>query len=405
MRTRTWCVAAVLSCLSTAAASQTVLTEADALARLSADSPRVRAIRAAADLARADVLAAGRWPNPRVTVNREAVAGISEYITTVTQPLPVSGRRGFEVQAATAGAAAASSRGDEEIRAARAELRIAYADLVAAQARETELTRARDRLQELADVLGRRERAGESAGYDRLRADREVLEMEQARSAARAERGRAQGALAGFFSGAADPGAIVAAGVDAPRTELPAVDALVARAQTARGELTALRHEADAARFAEQAASRRQVPDPEVVAGTKSSNAAGGDLGSVLSVHAVLPLFDRGRPEQAMARARLAQAEARAEAFQVTLRAQIAAARTAVIERRDAAERYRAGGDSVERLERIALVSYEAGEQGILELLDAYRGSAAARARQAELDAAVRRAEIELEFASGWEIR
>jgi len=59
----------------------------------------------------------------------------------------------------------------------------------------------------------------------------------------------------------------------------------------------------------------------------------------------------------------------------------------------------------VERLERIALVSYGAGERGILELLDAYRSGAASRTRQAELDAAARRAEIELEFASGWEIR
>jgi hypothetical protein len=42
---------------------------------------------------------------------------------------------------------------------------------------------------------------------------------------------------------------------------------------------------------------------------------------------------------------------------------------------------------------------------GYGELLDAYRTSATARVRQAALDAAVRQAEIALEFASGWEIR
>jgi len=41
---------------------------------------------------------------------------------------------------------------------------------------------------------------------------------------------------------------------------------------------------------------------------------------------------------------------------------------------------------------------------GILELLDAYRLNGTARVRQAALDAAVRQAEIELEFVSGWEI-
>jgi cobalt-zinc-cadmium efflux system outer membrane protein len=405
MRTRTWCVAAALSCASATAWSQTVLTEADALARLSADSPRVRAIRAGADVARADALAAGRWPNPRVTINREAVAGVAEHMAMVTQPLPVSGRRALEVRAATATAAAASSRADEATRVARAELRSGYADLVAAQAREAELTRARDRLRELAEVLGRRETAGESAGYDRLRADREVLEMDEASAAARVDRTRAQAAVAAFFADAVDPAAIVGVAPTAARDVLPPLDELLARAQKVRGELTALRQDAESARFAEQIAARRVVPEPEVVAGTKSSNAAGGDIGSVLSVHVSVPLFDRGRPERAMARARLAQAEARASAFETALRAQVAAARAAVLERRESADRYRAASGSVERLERIALVSYEAGERGILELLDAYRSGSASRTRQVELDAAVRRAEIELELTSGWEIR
>ena len=70
------------------------------------------------------------------------------------------------------------------------------------------------------------------------------------------------------------------------------------------------------------------------------------------------------------------------------MRAQITAWRAAVIERREMADRYRAAATaSADEIERIALVSYEAGERGILEL-----------------EAAVREAEIELEFVSGWEI-
>ena len=55
------------------------------------------------------------------------------------------------------------------------------------------------------------------------------------------------------------------------------------------------------------------------------------------------------------------------------------------------------------QIERIAQVSYDAGERGILELLDAHRLGVSARTRQAVLDLAVRRAEIELSFATGWE--
>jgi outer membrane protein TolC len=76
-----------------------------------------------------------------------------------------------------------------------------------------------------------------------------------------------------------------------------------------------------------------------------------------------------------------------------------------VVERRGIAERHRAALSSgTDQIERIAQVSYEAGERGILELLDGYRTSASARVRQAELDAAAREAEIELEYVSGWEI-
>src|SRR5207247_4543104 len=89
------------------------------------------------------------------------------------------------------------------------------------------------------------------------------------------------------------------------------------------------------------AAHSRRIPDPEVVAGFKSSTFAGRDLGSVVTVHATIPLFDRSRAERALAEARAAQAEARVEAFRVALRSEITGLRASVVERRETAERYR----------------------------------------------------------------
>jgi cobalt-zinc-cadmium efflux system outer membrane protein len=389
---------------SNAGAQSLPLTEAEAVARLSPASPRVRAIRAGIDVARADVLSAGRWPNPRVTYDREAVAGVTENMAMISQPLPISGRRGFEIQAATAMVDASTSRADEALRRARADLRLAFAQLVSAQVRERELAASRDRLQGLADVLARREAAGDAAGFDRLRAAREVLDVDADRAAAATERARAQATLAGFFAETADPGQVVAVDASIMPTPVPSIDALVEQAETIRGELLALRKEIDAAQLSTRAADRRRVPEPEIVAGTKSSTAAGGDTGSVITVHVSLPLFDRNRPERALADARLKQAEARAAAFRAALRSEIAALRAAVTERRETAERYRnAAVNSAGEIERIAQFSYDAGERGILELLDAYHTGASARVRQAVLDAAVRQAEIELEFVSGWE--
>ena len=407
MRTFLVCAAFAAAVLPASARAQTVmLTESEVLAQLGTASPRVLAARAGVDVARADILAAARWPNPRVTFNREAVAGVAEDMLMVSQVLPITGRRRFEVSAATARVAASSSRADDQLHRVRADLRLAFTDLWAAQERERELARSRDRLNELAGILGKREAAGDAAGFDRLRAEREVFDVEANRAMATTERAQAQAILAGFLAAPRDAAPIQAVRPAAPNGELPTVDELAARAETSRGDLIALARDLEAAGFAERAAGRRVVPEPEVVAGTKTSNAAGGDTGSIVSVHVAIPLFDRARPERAAAEALARQARAEADVLRQAIRAQIAAWRAAVVERRAIAGRHRAAlSAGTAEIERIAQVSYEAGERGILELLDAYRTGSAALVRQAGLDAAVREAEIELEYVSGWEIR
>jgi len=399
-------VGLALAFLPAGVGAQTLsLTEAQALAQLAPDNPRVRAINSTVDVARADVLAAGRWPNPRVTYDRESVAGVTEHLAMVGQVLPITGRRPLEVSAASAVVDAVSSRAGDQVRRLRADLRLAFADLVAAQDRERELTAIRDRLQQFAVVLARREAAGDAAGFDRLRAEREVLELDIDRATTAADRVRAQATLRGFLTSAPASSMIVAVAPGPARGPLPSIDDLMARAEQARGEMAALRHEIDAASFSERAADKRVIPEPEVIAGTKSSNAGSGDIGSVVTVHVAIPLFDRGRPERAAARARRSQAEAQLEALRAALRSQIAAWHDLVVERRSTADRYRTTAVQASAdLERIAQVSYDAGERGILELLDAYRSAATARIRQSVLDLAVRQAELELEFVSGWEM-
>ena len=407
MRIALFCAALAVSLTPTRTDAQSVnLTEADALARLSAESPRVRASRAVIDVAKADVIAAGRWPNPRLTIDREAVAGTTEYLTRVGQPLPISGQRGLQVRAASSLVDASTGRSDDELRRTRADLRLAFAQLVAAQVRERELIAARDHLRTVAEALAKRETAGDAAGFDRLRAEREVLDIDADRAVAASERARAQARLATFIGEAGDPLGIVATPSPIVARTVPSVEELVRHAESARGELRALSKEIEAAQFSAQAADRRWIPEPEVIAGTKSSSLGNGDIGSVFGVQASIPLFDRGQAERASARTRGNLAEARAATFRAALRGEIAGWRAALIERRQTAERYRASAvSSADHIERIAQISYDAGERGILELLDAYRSGATARVRQAMLDAAVREAEIELELASGWEIQ
>jgi outer membrane protein, heavy metal efflux system len=407
MRAAVICAALGATLLPASVRAQAVtLTESEALARLSSDSPRVRAIRAPIEVARADVLAAGRWPNPRVLIDRESVAGTTEYLTRVGQTLPISGQRRLHVDAASALVEASANRAEDALRRVRADLRLAFARLVAAQRRERELAAAHDRLRSVADVLARREAAGDAAGFDRLRAEREVLDVEADLALAAVDRARAQAVLAGFFAEARGVSPIVAMPGLTATGQIPPLDELIRHAETTRGELLAFAKEVEAAQFSARAADRRAIPEPEVVAGTKSSSLGNGDIGSVFGIQVAIPLFDRGHPERALAQARASAAESRAADFRVALRAEIAGWRAALVGRREIADRYRTSAvSSADQIERIAQVSYDAGERGILELLDAYRTSAAARVRQASLDAAVREAEIELEFVSGAEIR
>lgn len=417
MRTAVLCAALTASLWPfNARAQSVVLTESEALSRLSPDSARARAIRAGLDVARVEIQSASRWPNPRMSWDRQSVAGVSENLIAVTQPLPITGRRNLEVQAATARVAASANRTDDEMRRLRADLRLAFADLQAAQTRERQFARARDRLRELTDVLAKREAQGDAAGFDRLRAEREVLDADADRAVASTDRTRAQAVLASFFAGVPDPSVIVAADTTPPTATLPDLDGLMARAEMRRGELLALRAELDAAQAALNAAQRSVVPEPEIVLGAKTSTASGGsvgspviigggDVGPVVGVHATIPLFDRAHPERALAAARAARAEAEADAFRMVLRGQVASLLDRVTQGREIATRYR--NEAVNRadeVERIARISYDAGERTILELLDAYRIGSTARVRQAALDAAVRQSEIELEFTSGWEI-
>ena len=277
MRRSMLCAALAVALVPSSAGAQSLmLTESDALARLSTNSPRVRAIRSGVDVARVDVLAATRWPNPRLNVTRESVIGVTEYLAMVSQPLPVTGRRGLEAQRASALVLASSSRADDEVRRVHTDLRLAFADLVTAQVREHELTTTGDRLRELAGVLARREAAGDAAGFDRLRAERELLEIETDGVVAITDRIRAQGILASFFDDMPDPSRIVAVGRSTAPAPLPPLEALLEIAESARGELVALRREIEATGFAARAAGRRPVPEPEIVGGVKSSTARWG---------------------------------------------------------------------------------------------------------------------------------
>jgi outer membrane protein, heavy metal efflux system len=399
------CVLLLLLICPGLAVAQQVLTEAEAVTRLSLESPRARGARAEVDLVKAEAMAAGRFPNPSLTVSREAVAGSSEGYFLVSQSLPVWGRRGLQAEAAAEQVRAAEFRAAELHRRLRTDVRRAFVDLSIVEARERELEVNLAALQSLARVLGVREAAGDAAGFDRLRAEREALDVAATLGDTRASRIRAQAALASHFFPPPDPTLLHAAPL-AEQPPLPGADALVARAKSARTDLLALGREIEAAQLQGRAAARSRVPEPELVAGLKTASQGDDRHGSVLSLNFALPLFDRAQPERATAAAKVRLATAERDVRLADISATVLGLRNAAEELRTTADTYRRMSvPKSDQLRRIAQVSYDAGERGILELLDAFQSASAARLRLLDLEAASAQADIDLEWATTVEIR
>ena len=380
------------------------LTESQALQKLTSESPRARALALNVELARASAMTEGLPPNGALTLSREAAGSVPETYLLYEQPLPVTGRRRYLRRAALAAAESEGMSVRMQLHDLRVDVRLAFLDLLLAQERLNVYDSEKARLEEIVDVLRKREKAGESSGYDRMRGERELSLLEADRGVAQARLDRGRGQLGSFFEASQRPKALHAIGTLA----LPSVpDSVFLAARAAnRGDIRAEHQLAESSDLAMEAARRKLYPEPVVTGGLKSPAVNGQrDSGYVVSVTVPLPLFDRGKAEMARAEIARRAALARAEAITAEVQLSLMGAWEEAQTRIRAAEIYRSRavaetGDLV----RIARTAYEGGEVGILELLDAYRTQREVALRMQELTAAARQSALELERLVGEEV-
>ena len=397
-------VAAICGPAAAAVAGQT-LTEDEALDRLRAEHPRLEALRASVEELSASVRQPSLPANPTVTFTREDAGLGSDDFLLVSQELPLRGRRRLLGEAARQAVSAAEGRAADARLAFESRLRVAFADLLLAQARELELEAGAGELQRLVTVLGLREREGEGSRFDRLRAEREVADVEADREAASIRRAAARAHVASFFAPGTPAAGLAATGDLTDVAPPAAVDALVERALARRADYRALA--ASESRWATErrAAERLRLPVAAVTGGLKRAGFAtaresGYSIGATVSV----PLFDRGQAQVARAEAARARSGAERRTLRTRIEREVRVAHGTAWRYRDLAKRYRV--ESVEpaaELVSIAEAAYEEGEFGILELLDAHRVALDARLRHLELAAEARRAAIDLDRAVGGE--
>jgi len=382
------------------------LSEKDLLRRFNEENQRARALGARSGAVQAEMNLRTPPPLPVVSYSREDAAGSKEDYLVIEQQIPLSGRLALLRQAGDAAVNAQREQSNYALHLLHSDLRLAFIELLLSQQREGAIQKSLTELQELVRVLREREREGEGSAFDRLRAERELAEVQADLISAQAMTVRSQTQVASFLAPGTESRSLAALGqMDIDRA-LPDPVTLISRALEVRGDYKAQEQQLQQLVWERRAAERLRIPEPVVSAGMKRvATSSFTDTGHIVSVSVPLPFFNRSRREAAVANANFTRTQAEKQALQQQIASEVKAAYEATEQRRRLAQEYRreVGKKNIE-LTRVARIAYQEGEHRILELLDAFRVTLGSELRALDLVAAARQAEIELERAVGEEV-
>ncbi len=389
------CVLALALC-STFVGPAQALTEREALQLLRA-SPYSRQLRAEAEIARVGAERQKTYPNPAVSATLEG-AGRTDFLM-FEQAIPMNGRRSLLYEAAASGARAAVSSADHTLRQVEAALRRSFYRLVYLQIRGRLAREHIAEAEELLRILREREAAGEGSKFDRLQGEREVVEEQTDLARIRVMMGEARAELARYLGDAVSPEGLAADGTLAPGFDLPPLREALALGLGTRGDYRVEAERLEQLRLEGEAARRLRIPNPVVSGGLKRADVGGHFVtGPVVGVSVDLPIFRKGRVEQAVAAAKTIRTQERQSALERQILAEVRSSHETLRLHRQMARDYRSQSEQrVQELAEIAEVAFKEGELGILDLLETRRVAHRARLQQLELDAGAKLAEVEFD--------
>ncbi len=388
---------------ASAMAQQPALTERESV-RLGLARPDIEeVIEAAKAAARSEAVGAGQWANPVLEFQRETVPTGSTRTTErsymLSQQFDVSGKRALRRGAARERVAAASADADQRRLELAAEIKRRFYEALYRQELVGAALAWDARMNAIGATIDKLHKGGEVAGYDRRR-----IALERAGTVARLRTEQA-GYDKAWQQLVAVIGTSPAAG--APSGQLLPGDAAPLETLLAtlgqRPEIRALERRAAAFGLDQEAARRGWIPDVTVGLGSKNiDNGLARERGTVLALSVPLPLFDREQAAAGKAAAQGREAGAEARLQRARLEGELRGAWQQVRQLNAAARDYTAQSQQAAiDLARIAEASYQGGETGILELLDAYRAVHEAQARAIELSWSARQGAIDLDTIAG----
>lgn len=393
-----------------------VISKSEALERLKRENLALVAARHRLSQARADVIAAGVWTNPNITVNglvavHGAVTGGNQEVSvSIDQVIPIAGQVGVRKDFARGLLSA-----EERAYAANAwdvvnDAKVAYLDLQRAQARWRVVRAGMADLARVETVVSARAAAGANAAYDRIRVDVEKSKLEGRLAQSEADLVAARATLAQAVGPSIDARNATADDAidDVGDAPTPAeLDALVKRALANRPDVGGARARADAGDLRVAYLRRQYIPSPDVSIGyirfIDVPGALGTNGGAMLAgVSLPIPILDHGQGTVDRGLALAAEERVRKDEVEVTAKREVERAAVTMAVRVATWRRFRdTTSIDVDRLRGIGELSYREGRMAILELLDAYASYVDAQDRRVELQVAAAKAALDLERAVG----
>lgn len=388
-------VVLALALASPAGAQQPPLSlrEALELARLHSPLLAVAAghVRVAAGLARERAAP----PNPVIELRQENIGGdpVLDRFATVTLPLDVRLERSAIRAAGRQSVAAAVADSAVAAREVEASVGKLYWSAALAHALAESAAMEEAALTEL--LLFEETRLNEGAVAEAV-ALRARLEVERARLATARARGAAAQAHAELARAIGLPAAELSHAQLETRTystALPSRAEAVERARLARPEMEAARRRVEAARWETTAARRGSLPDLGLQLGAMESAGQGA---AIVGLSVELPVRDLGAGARARSAGELAIAEAELISIQQRVESEVASALEVYRRLMEVPSDGVGLAEQGAEVAAIAEMAYREGAVTLVELLDARRAHAEARAAAATRAAELAIARIEL---------
>lgn len=356
-----------------------VITLEDAIAKTIEAAPRLKASAANMEAAKGMQEQAGYWPNPRIGVEAEDIAGSGQFsglsgaeITYgVSQQIEISGKRSNRIAAAEQGVALSQlDMSIEQLDLIR-DVHVAYADAVAAQ----ETLRLAEERKELAEQLYKTvKQRVDAAREPEIQQSKAKIGVSTASfNLARAEREfkHTKHVLSSLWAGHDDNFHLADAHfyeLKAPPTEREVEALLDKTPDLKRWDVEHQRRKALA-----DLEESHAIPDPDVTVGVRDLRGA-DEQAFMVGLSIPIPVFNANQGNIAKARSEALQVESQGRHAELTLRNEVFQHLEELINAYEQSNTLK--GDiipSAEKAFRLAREGYQAGSFPYLEVLDAQR--------------------------------